>query len=56
MTDRLSKLRAQIQQARQDITNATSVRQYDQARARVAFLKDLIKRIEAQRGPIRLEA
>lgn len=56
MTDRLNNLRAQLQQARQDITNATSVRQYDQARARVAFLSDLIQRIEVQRGPIRLEA
>ena len=56
MTDRISRLRAQLQQARADILDATSVKQHDAAHARVAFLKDLIQRIEAQRGPIRLEA
>ena len=46
MTSRITALRAQLQQAREDIADATTVRQYDQARARVAYLADLIRRIE----------
>ena len=47
MTSRIAALRAQLQQAREDIANATTVEQYDRAKRRVAYLADLIRRIEA---------
>ena len=44
MTSRLTALRAQLRQAREDIANATSVTQYDRAKKRAAYLADLIER------------
>ena len=46
MRSTLANLRAELDQARQDITAATTVQQYDRARARVAYLRDLIQKIE----------
>ena len=48
MTDRLANLRAQLRQAREDITDATTVEQYDRAKRRAAYLADLILRIETR--------
>ena len=47
MTSRIAALRAQLQQAREDIADATTVEQYDRAKRRAAYLADLIRRIEA---------
>ena len=38
------QLRAQLQQARHDIADATTVEQYDRAKKRAAYLADLIER------------
>lgn len=38
------QLRAELQKAREDIANATSVTQYDRAKKRTAYLADLIER------------
>lgn len=46
MTSRLTALRAELHQARQDIADATTVEQYDRARRRVAYLADLIQRLQ----------
>ena len=48
MTSHLANLRAQLQQAREDIANATTVEQYDRAKRRAAYLADLIQRIETR--------
>ena len=48
MKSRLTALRAELNQARQDIADATTVEQYDRARRRVAYLADLILRIETR--------
>ena len=48
MTSRLTALRAQLQQAREDIADATTVEQYDRAKRRAAYLADLIQRIETR--------
>ena len=48
MTRRLTALRAQLQQAREDIADATTVEQYDRAKRRAAYLADLIQRIETR--------
>ena len=48
MTSRITALRAQLQQARQDIADATTVEQYDRAKRRAAYLADLIQRIETR--------
>lgn len=37
-------LRAELQKAREDIANATSLAQYDRAKKRAAYLADLIER------------
>lgn len=38
------QLRAELQKAREDIANATSVTQYDRAKKRATYLADLIER------------
>ena len=38
------QLRAELQKAREDIANATSVPQYDRAKKRAAYLADLTER------------
>ncbi len=38
------QLRAELQKAREDIANVTSVTQYDRAKKRAAYLADLIER------------
>ena len=38
------QLRAELQKAREDIANTTSVTQYDRAKKRAAYLADLIER------------
>ena len=43
MKSRLATLRAELQKAREDIANATSVTQYDRAKKRAAYLADLIE-------------
>ena len=48
MTNHLANLRAQLQQAREDIANATNLDQYDRAKRRAAYLADLIQRIETR--------
>lgn len=45
-TDKLKSLYKLLEQARGDITEATSLQAYDAARKRVAYYKDLIQRIE----------
>ena len=44
MTSRIANLRAELQKAREDIADATSVTQYDRAKKRAAYLADLIER------------
>ena len=46
MKSTLANLRAELDQARQDIADAVTVEQYDRARARVAYLRDLIQKVE----------
>ena len=48
MTSHLANLRAQRNQARHDIADATTVEQYDRAKRRAAYLADLIQRIETR--------
>lgn len=48
MTNHTDNLRAQLQQAREDIADATTVEQYDRAKRRAAYLRDLILRIETR--------
>ena len=48
MTSHLANLRAQLQQAREDIADAATVEQYDRAKRRAAYLADLIQRIETR--------
>lgn len=48
MKSTLATLRAELDQARQDIAAAVTVQQYDRARARVAYLRGLIQRIETR--------
>lgn len=46
MKSTLANLRTELDQARQDIADATTVQQYDRARARVAYLRALIQKLE----------
>lgn len=46
MKSTLTNLRTELDQARQDIADATTVQQYDRARARVAYLRGLIQKLE----------
>lgn len=46
MKSTLATLRAELDQARMDIADAVTVEQYDRARARVAYLRGLIQKLE----------
>lgn len=42
-------IRRQLDQARERLTEATSVTTYDRLRRQIAYLRDLIQRMEAAR-------
>lgn len=46
MKSTLANLRAELEKARHDIAAATNLEQYDRARARVAYLRALIQKLE----------
>lgn len=46
MKSTLANLRTELEKARVDIADATTVEQYDRTRRRVEYLRDLIQKLE----------